>query len=136
MGCDIHVYVERKTDIWTALKAPRGTTFTEYERYEYEWEINRWYRMFGVLAGVRWDDGPNLFGDRGIPPDASALVRGQRAEWGSNGHSHSWATATELLAVDWTPHLDPWETSDWAQFLAWLGANDPDTLRVVFWFDN
>ena len=57
MGCDIHVFVERKIEgTWT---------------FEKEVEMGRNSHLFGILAGVRsWDDPEFIV--KGLPDDLSS----------------------------------------------------------------
>ncbi len=64
MGCDIHLFFERKSDqgIWEDIDVPPGLLPDE-----------RNYDLFSFLAGVRLVDNSlhNQFGGRGIPKDSS-----------------------------------------------------------------
>lgn len=93
MGTDIHGFVECLDEDdarWAAaididlLYAGRG------------------YDAFGCLFGVRNYAGFRpLAAGRGLPADASEAVRGEFADWGSDGHSPTWISWAELKGVDW-----------------------------------
>jgi hypothetical protein len=66
MGCDIHVYVEYSKDgkYWKNLTENFG---------------QRDYRMFGIMAGVRWEEG-KLFDPKGLPEGRLSFDT-ERAHW-------------------------------------------------------
>lgn len=121
MGCDIHIWVERKQTSarpdapWLIVESadivgePRDDFEREYGRKVYD---GRNYDLFAMLANVRNGGGfvpipvalklPHEDGCRGIPLDASAVYREHADRWDVDGHSHSWATLAELKAYDWT----------------------------------
>lgn len=131
MGCDIHLYVEKRVngtwepaDDWKPyLEAnPTWTSYmTDEERADYtdrldiNWDdafySGRNYDLFAILAGVR--NGRGFAGvqtgegfnpispPRGLPADVTAPVKQRSEEWGVDGHSHSWLTLAELMAYDW-----------------------------------
>jgi len=89
MGCDIHMFLERKraTDTkWHADPYHHGSD-AEYSDSPLELPSGRSYELFTYLAGVRGWGGPP---PRGIPPDVSARVQEIIDYWGSDGHSHSY----------------------------------------------
>jgi len=115
MGCDIHLFVEKKemvewasVDKWELdehaqeLRVPYGSAFYD----------DRNYSLFSILANVR--NGYGVAGidtgngyipisePRGLPNNISSLVQNESVSWGSDGHSHSWFTLKELLDYDWT----------------------------------
>lgn len=109
MGCDIHLFIEKKTEAgWEHCSAPPTWNHWEMrheERREGEWEFNgnwysgRNYEMFALLAGVRNShDQKPIAEPRGMPRNASLAVRRESKEWGSDGHSHSHLTLAELEA--------------------------------------
>ena len=71
-------------------------------------DLDRNYDLFSMLADVRNGHGfagcetgegfEPLADPRGIPEDASPAMRAKAAEYGADGHSHSWATLAELQA--------------------------------------
>lgn len=101
MGCDIHMYKEKRVDgvwvtadEWTPDKYAPGS-------FEVEWEkrfTERNYDLFGALSkGVR-SEHPYSFEPRGMPFDASPEVAKESAEYGIDGHSHSYLFLHELKA--------------------------------------
>lgn len=89
MGCDIHLYAERKEKgVW--IKAQ-------------ECDINRNYNLFSILANVRNGNSLVPISElKGLPNDVSDGVRKESDGWDGDGHSHSYFTLQELLAYDWT----------------------------------
>lgn len=112
MGCDIHLYTERKYNrdnqepIWICCDHfklnPYYILYPE-EEYEHEWKIeeiynDRNYSLFAALADVRnYDNITPLDKPRGLPKDVSRKVHEESMKWGPDGHSHSWFTAKELF---------------------------------------
>lgn len=92
MGCDIHLFVEKKTkDGWSCI-------YDEGKLYS-----NRSYSLFSILADVRNDgDFIPISEPKGIPDDASSSVKGYMEDWGCDIHSKSFLTVQELLEYDWT----------------------------------
>lgn len=158
MGCDIHLCreVRDKDGKWKALETVYRYDITD------KWEgaqksitgsySGRDYELFSVLSyGVRGEPDFSIGEDRGLPEDVSAEVQTVSNDWGSDGHSHGYATLGELKALweesggkitdhsgrepqlidvsyffeGWIKqHLEPW---------AWDGD---DSARIVYWFDN
>jgi hypothetical protein len=141
MGCDIHSFAERKTDLesWAQVQgiSPFG------------W---RDYGVFAFLANVRnYHDIPALSEPRGIPADASPVVAAAYEHWREDAHSMGWLSVAELLAFDYDMGLSipAGSNGDWDErpttFREYLGEPYFDDLRqvaesgaerVVFWFDN
>ena len=110
MGCDIHMFTERKSEIDGHVKWSNVDNW-KYNRYytpdnedgEPQMEINsvyrdRNYRLFATLAGVRdYSDNTEMVDEpRGFPCDASPQVKEEYGEWGCDGHTPSWFTFREL----------------------------------------
>ena len=146
MGCDIHLYVEKKRvdgiwitadewgDIWSEECGDDIDTVCDNPYYE-----GRDYSLFAALAGVRNSYGVNpVSSPRGLPDDACYEVKREAATWSTDAHSHSWLTVKELLSYHMKKKtkygLDGqfWETT--MPELVWLG--EPEDVRIVFWFDN
>ena len=92
MGCDIHMYIEKKDKEkgqWEAVD------------YSDDIDVGRDYDLFCFLAGVRCGEEPQHFERKGLPDDLSPEVREECEGWGSDGHSHSWLTLEELQTVNW-----------------------------------
>lgn len=136
MGCDIHLYVERKVDgVWQSADqwepneyADEGEDGLEIP-YQKRFYSGRNYDLFGILADVRngrgfagvdTGDGYVPMDDpRGLPEDVSPQVKADSDHWGSDGHSHSWFTVSELLAYDWTRTTKLRGWIDAATFWSW-----------------
>lgn len=119
MGCDIHLYVERKVDDkWvTADKWTPDPYSDEGEEHQLIVDDDdcfygeRNYDLFAILADVRNGHGTAgiitgtgfnpISEPKGLPNDVSPEVKAASDFWGSEGHSHSWLTLAELQAYDW-----------------------------------
>lgn len=81
MGCDIHAHVEL--------------------RYQGKWEhyaipnIDRWYDLFGIMAGVRREVTP-IVEPKGVPEDMSVITRLDWELWAEDAHTASWFNEDEL----------------------------------------
>ncbi len=112
MGCDIHLYVERKNanGEWEPIKG-RNPWYDYYSKYKHSvpddipkevyedwiWE-GRHYSLFAVLANVRnYDMISPISHPKGLPKDVSDIVEDASHEWGCDGHSHSYVTLKEIL---------------------------------------
>lgn len=115
MGCDIHMYVEKKIDgKWQFLPPPERELWKNQDGTSYmgaDWYWGRNYSLFAMLADVR--NGYGFAGvdrgekvapidfPRGVPSDASPEYLEIVEEWGIDGHSHQYFTLAELEVVDW-----------------------------------
>lgn len=101
MGCDIHLYKEKKVNgKWvTADEWAPCDDGDDDKGIEVPWEnrfTGRNYELFGLLSkGVRREH-PFSIEARGLPADASPEVREESEGWGVDGHSHSHLTLQEL----------------------------------------
>lgn len=118
MGCDIHLYVEKKQDgkFVSADKWTKDEDSEDSERMSVDYDSRFWsgrsYNLFSILANVR--NGVGFAGvptgrgfvpiamPRGLPGDACEEILKESERWREDGHSHSYLTVTELLAYDWT----------------------------------
>lgn len=134
MGCDIHLYVEKRVnpshdwesaDKWTTEKGATRPT-VDYGDHFYN---DRCYSLFAMLADVR--NGHGFAGiktgegfvpiaiPRGLPQDVSPNLAAECKDYGVDGHSHSYLTLEELLAYDWTQesmllgHLHGYDYREW-----------------------
>lgn len=98
MGCDIHLYREKK------VNGKWQTAESWSDRYgegvlDVNWEdryTGRNYNLFGLLSkGVRRDHDLAVE-QRGVPEDACPEYKALVDNWNVDGHSHSWMTLTEL----------------------------------------
>ena len=111
MGCDIHLFCERRVnyDEWECVdrfryndeKAePMIKDINDIPRYFSPTPLynDRSYAFFTMLAGVRNSGGVEQIDDRrGLPHDTSKLVKAYADYWGTDGHSFSWYSAEELF---------------------------------------
>lgn len=126
MGCDIHLYVEvrgadgtwQSADEWER-DTDDGYTWVDVP-YEKEYYNGRNYSLFAMLADVRNRDGLIPFSQpRGLPADVSAIVKEASDSWDSDGHSHSYFTAAELMAFDWTQVMHNTGFAHIAEYYEW-----------------
>jgi len=166
MGCDIHMVLERKVeDQWVGMHNYRGLMAKALNVFQIDNSrappvepyisykiMERNYRLFGELAGVR-TDGTLGYEPRGLPSDASQLTTAMSDDWGADGHSHSYLSLPEFIAAyaaatDQTPmlvehRLNPTkETGKWYFDMCTVVTGtdiydrDFDNYRICFWFDN
>jgi len=164
MGCDLHMYLERWTNVHNN-NCPRLKTKSQVRDEKisalldvdissaYKWEScddwwcdngdwecfhiydNRNYNLFSFLADVRNGGGiVPLDEPRGIPEDASDSYLWACKIWDGNAHSHSWFLLEELLKVD----EKFWEKIYAPHFHEKLLeiSGEPSEVRVCFFFDN
>ena len=125
MGCDIHIWAEKKVGDGT---------------YEYYGEVscNRSYRLFDCLCGVRGDDAEVARvanRPRGLPGDMAieTVLAMKEDTWCDESHSHSWVTADEFLFALQQATGKHW--NHWLPTVAEVEAL-PAGSRLIFWFDN
>jgi len=100
VGCDIHVFLEkrlRKEDSWQ-LDENHTVTSEDGDDYKYLEKVNatgRNYHLFGILAGVRSYGKTVIRSPKGIPEDISELLRWEYDRY-VDGHSHSWLSLEEF----------------------------------------
>lgn len=145
MGCDIHVYTERKvngkwesTDTWDEEEP----TYVTYEDRFYR---GRDYDLFGMLSkGVRRNFSNGLEA-KGVPEDLSPEVNAAFEAWGSDAHSESWVSPEELRQLASMTITDPefasvnqegYYSKLFKKLYEKLIALGGEDQRMVFWFDN
>lgn len=150
MGCDIHIFMERKNSKgeWVCAHPYEYDKYNENE-FEPQDYYERNYNLFAILAGVRsYGNTDGIISQpRGVPDDCCEQYRKFVERWGEDGHSHSYFTMRELMvARDKTKYLTTYRTLD--SFIhhlnmisqvmtVWKQAIDePDDWRVCFFFDN
>ena len=146
MGCDIHLYVERKEngrwvslDKWTVDADEFGREGAGV-MWEDRFYRHRNYLLFGILAGVRDRSLASISKPRGLPKDVTLEVQKESESWNTDGHSHSWLTLAELQSYDWSSALaEPVGApstfvNEAIPKLEALG--EPESVRIVFFFDN
>ncbi len=155
MGCDIHVYAERKN------------AAGKWEQIELVQPIldDRSYSRFGFLANVRNYSGiPPIAEPRGLPSDMSAAVTQECEDWKFDAHSSSYLLVSELLEFDYdkpcedrrvTKQIGPnsydggctcpigqGKKTTFREFLRESffveleKLKDVKAERIIFWFDN
>ena len=135
MGCDIHVYTEKKDDKGTWKSIPKLSVFQD-----------RNYNVFNFFAGVRkYDDIEPIALPRGIPKDVSSTARSSFKRWGMDAHTPSWLSLEELMAFNYDKKVygdsSP-RQGTYRDFLEEDFFNDLEKMkekgveRIVFWFDN
>lgn len=159
MGCDIHIYTERKSA--DGYERVNDAKFIEGPD-PFDW---RAYGMFGFLAGVRnYSEVTPIAEPRGVPVDMSAEAAGEYEVLAGYAHSASWLAVSELVAFDYdrlmedrrvtvrrpSGVIDGGATAEpgggqemtYREFLGPDFFEDLKTLseigadRVVFWFDS
>lgn len=118
MGCDIHLFVERRdpdSGAWVAIDGPdliylrhaqsvkegkedRIPSYAAEERsYDGWFYEGRDYTLFAILADVRNYDGITpIHARRGLPKDISPYVLKVARDYGNDGYSPSWCSYREL----------------------------------------
>lgn len=98
MGCDIHMYLERKIDDgeWHIHPEHKKSESDGYIVDNPELTVtHRHYDLFAKLAGVR-GHGPQ---PKGVPDDVSPEVEDVIEDYGLDGHSHSWISIEEFEKI-------------------------------------
>lgn len=114
MGCDIHMYTERRVNGKWVHADPSVRSFSESNEsrinihvpYQHQIYKGRNYLLFGVLAGVRTSE-CQKFEPKGFPEDASLIVREMYDQYGSDAHTPSYLTLKELESIDWNKECVP-----------------------------
>lgn len=164
MGCDIHMYVEIKTESgWesgdyfrVSYPLAKKPELQLVELYGY-----RNYALFAVLANVRNRGYNYIDSPRGIPDDATNFVKSEYEDWRYDAHSASYFTLRELIDYheEHKPRYDDFrndyiltpliekmkERAHDLYFIhdfQWNGDGRKEAMkrandiRIVFWFDN
>lgn len=102
MGCDIHIYRERKIDgKWVTLEKWEREKDEDGERLYVDYASQREFRgrnydLFGALChGVRREFDFS-FCERGMPTECAAETAEACEQYGGDGHSHSYLYLHEL----------------------------------------
>lgn len=130
MGCDIHSFVEVKTDKgW--LMVPGLFPEDDFGRHwsgkthQDEPFEGRNYGIFGFLANVRnYSFVPPIAEPRGLPEGVSKPVQESNENWDGDGHSHSWLSLKELLDFDYDRTFEDRRCTKQIGPNAWNGAAD------------
>lgn len=167
MGCDVHFFVEKKStqflrekklnsileiddqvhiDIWESadviednpeyheVEDPRKKTIAYPSRFY----SGRNYFLFGILAGVREDRVDPITEPRGIPTDICDILKEEYSRWGSDAHTASYYTLSELINFDWDKVASKSHLSAFMETIEKMKkiSENTDDVRCVFWFDN
>ena len=106
MGCDIHVYTEKRLidgTWWCTDRFYLNPDYDGNDESEPEYLVDniynrRDYNLFGTLAGVRNYDGVTPIDEpRGLPHDVSNAVKKEYELYKCDWHTPSWFTARELF---------------------------------------
>lgn len=144
MGCDIHVYKEKRIDgQWVSTDKWENDGKEDYWFTENAVYSDRNYDLFALLAGVRGDF-PVSWVAKGEPEDASPEVARVIKNWDSDGHNHSHLTLKELkekavTMMLYNQHQEyPYAYEGLKDLISGAddGVTDPADQRVVFFFDN
>jgi len=155
MGCDIHLYVEKRVgDKWEAVPGPNpwhGMWDDEPEERLNDWIWDgRHYDLFAIMANVRngygfagCDTGDGFVPiamPKGLPDDVSPAIKASADGWGCDGHSYSWLTLRELQEYDWnrvTKHRGIVSEAEYLEFKkngkpeSWCGGvSGPNVVHV------
>ena len=131
MGCDIHASIE----------ARKNKKLKEWIAVNQNVDIPRSYSLFTALAGVRnRDEGIIVISKpRGIPDDVSEGHKEEHDYWGSDGHSDSWLTFSELheyVHANKNDNFDIRGYSFYQEMDRYADRYGADNVRLVFLFDN
>lgn len=132
MGCDIHLYFERKEGArWRPIRSESPILYNHFSDI-FEWDCGRNYTLFSLLAGVRNRDDIFPFKEPvGLPDDLSDEIDASSTEWSGDAHNHTWYYINELDCQDWPDSL-MWFRIEFVE--KWhLERNN---VRIVMWFDN
>ena len=105
MGCDIHMYVERKTDNgwfncdYFVPNVNYKVGMCESEKWSrvpiYD---DRSYSLFATLANVRnYGNTPYISEPKGVPDDTCDYIKNECDKFYFDDHSHSYLTLQELI---------------------------------------
>lgn len=155
MGCDIHFfreYLDVGTDKWVSYDLWYSSQRSLSPEANYT-SLGRNYAAFGLLASVRTEY-PYGLKAKGIPDDASDLVKNEFESWEVDAHTPTYLTDIELneLALKLTlmetltgiDYSDVTRQNEYLhKMIAYLNNTDAPTnvgtvipKRMIMWFDN
>lgn len=148
MGCDIHLYVERRDAggawelVGTDENYPSGDRRrTPDDAYPYYAAVkassDRNYALFGLLSGVRRDPPPSgqLAHDE-QPSDLSPATLAYFSSWGPDAHTPGWCSLPELVAaLDAIRETGATGFAELVRIVAFTSPVPAD-VRIVFRYDN
>ncbi len=139
MGCDIHLYIERKNKEgkWEEIKDIPETLIPD----------GRNYSVFAFLANVRNHGDTKIkpqFEGRGFPDDTS-IPENDTDDFWIGDHSFTYASLNEILNAPW----EEFELKDSYFYVffryvlprlccpcGWCGKEECDKIRIIMGFDN
>lgn len=137
MGCDIHLHIEVKIDKkWEHYSAPR---------------VDRWYKLFEKMAGVRGDVANAIVAPKGLPDDVSTITALDYEHWAEDAHTPSWFNLSEIKKLTEWAEATNTLVEDFVDLEATIlncylfgncfymlpeGVPAIEDVRFVFWFDN
>ena len=135
MGSDIHLHIEMKVDgKWEHYGCPK---------------VDRDYRLFEKMAGVRGNIENAIHEPKGLPKDISILTELDYNGYESYWHSASWLDIKEVKELrQWLDSRGGYmngydlehnilKTYLFSNSLTCLDEFDSiEDMRLVFWFDN
>lgn len=135
MGCDIHLYVEKKIDgQWISQDKWTKDDDSISVSYGDRFYGDRNYDLFAILAdvrngygfaGIETGEGFNpISKPKGVPGDASQQYLKVVEQWDCDGHSHSYFTLRELLNYDWTQVTKLQGFVNLEQFIKFMGKSE------------
>lgn len=164
MGCDIHLYHERRKKGSPVWEPTHGLDITAHQEHLEDLKdcnelekltealngplpakgsrSERDYHAFARL-GMAWrvhTDHALMIKD--LPEDVSPAVYTAAVRYGEDGHNHSWTTLAEILRVSVESVLKSagdmkGDLADYISELERLEREQPEyEHRIVFWFDN
>jgi hypothetical protein len=108
MGCDIHLYTEKKIkrkdkEFWWCVDNFKpnewNLDYSDEPQFSHKsiYDIRN-YDLFAALADVRnYGNIIPIDEPRGLPDDISDIVKKEAEIWHGDGHSYSWLTAKEIF---------------------------------------
>lgn len=157
MGCDIHVYRERKVHGKWETDTLVENDNDEYSSYESGLGyVSRNYLLFGLLSNVRslgnFPITPPAE-DRGFPSDATEINQACSDQMDGDGHSHGWLNLEELhkLHEEYKQAVVLYEPGKYdftyaagclEEFIDQIHKGDyfqdvhPEDGRILFFYDN
>jgi hypothetical protein len=155
MGCDIHLYVEKKEYgygedsnkfVWVSLdkwteQGEYGNIYLDVNHKDMLYR-DRNYNLFCALSGAtlhRFNNVPKYLEPKGLPSDCSKLISDVIKHWEGDGHSHSYLTLKELKEFDWSDYgetCNVFKNNIFEKLENLKVSLTDEDIRIVFFFDN